>query len=238
MNSQFSRSEILLGVEAINKLNSSHVAVFGVGGVGGYVVEALARAGIGGVDLIDNDEVCLSNLNRQIIALHSTLGKYKVDVARERCLDINPEIKVNTFKMFYSYENASEFDFRKYDYIVDAIDTISSKILLIENAKKYGIPIISAMGAGNKLNATDFKVADIAKTKGCPLAKIIRKELRKRNIEHLKVVYSEEKRILPIMVDVNQEERVIGSVSYVPSVVGLIMAGEIIKDICEVEKGL
>ena len=217
MINQFERSELLLGAEGIEKLKTSKVAIFGVGGVGGYVIESLARSGVGSLDLIDNDIVSLSNLNRQIIALHSTIGRFKVDVAKERCLDINPNIKINTYKCFYSPDNADEFDLFEYDYIIDAIDTISAKISLVERAHKYNIPIISAMGAGNKLDAKLFKVADISKTAVCPLAKIMRKKLRSRGINHLKVVYSEE---IPQKINNNIGEKLVGSLPYVPSVMG------------------
>lgn len=226
MINQFERSELLLGAEGIEKLKTSKVAIFGVGGVGGYVIESLARSGVGSLDLIDNDIVSLSNLNRQIIALHSTIGRFKVDVAKERCLDINPNIKINTYKCFYSPDNADEFDLSEYDYIVDAIDTVSAKISLVERAHKYNIPIISAMGAGNKLDAKLFKVADISKTAVCPLAKIMRKELRLRGINHLKVVYSEE---IPQKINNNIGEKLVGSLPYVPSVMGLLIAGEVIN---------
>lgn len=228
MINQFERSELLLGAEGIEKLKTSKVAIFGVGGVGGYVIESLARSGVGSLDLIDNDIVSLSNLNRQIIALHSTIGRFKVDVAKERCLDINPNIKINTYKCFYSPDNADEFDLSEYDYIVDAIDTVSAKISLVENAYKYNIPIISAMGAGNKLDAKLFKVADISKTAVCPLAKIMRKELRLKGIKHLKVVYSEE---IPQKINNNIGEKLVGSLPYVPSVMGLLIAGEVINDL-------
>ena len=228
MINQFERSELLLGAEGIEKLKTSKVAIFGVGGVGGYVIESLARSGVGSLDLIDNDIVSLSNLNRQIIALHSTIGRFKVDVAKERCLDINPNIKINTYKCFYSPDNADEFDLFEYDYIIDAIDTISAKISLVERAHKYNIPIISAMGAGNKLDAKLFKVADISKTAVCPLAKIMRKKLRSRGINHLKVVYSEE---IPQKINNNIGEKLVGSLPYVPSVMGLLIAGEVINDL-------
>lgn len=232
MITQFSRTELLLGAEAIAKLNKSRVAVFGVGGVGGYVVEALARAGIGTLDLIDADVVSLSNINRQIIALHSTIGKSKVEVAALRAKDINPNINININKVFYLPENKEQFEFTSYDYIVDAVDTIAAKISLIEEAYKVGVPVISAMGAGNKLDATAFKVADISKTSVCPLAKVMRRELHHRGINHLKVVYSEEKPLSPATSEENTTKRQTpGSVSFVPPVVGLIMAGEVIKDL-------
>jgi len=232
MVNQFSRTELLLGADAIEKLRQSRVAVFGVGGVGGYVVEALARAGIGALDLIDNDTVSLSNINRQIIALHSTIGLPKVEAAANRLLDINPELKIVCHKCFYLPETKEQFDFTQYDYVADAIDTVAGKIALAEQANAVGTPIISAMGAGNKLDATAFKVADISKTAVCPLAKVMRKELRQRGINHLKVVYSEEPPLTPRPSAENSGKRQTpGSVSFVPSVVGLIMAGEIIKDL-------
>ena len=192
MEDQFSRTEMLLDENSIELLSKSRVAVFGVGGVGGYAVEALARSGVGALDLVDNDEVCLSNINRQIIATHKTLGRPKVEVAKDRVLEINPNCDVKIFRTFYTPETAKEFDFSKYDYIIDAIDTVSGKISLIEQAKKYNIPIICAMGAGNKLDPTKFEVADISKTSVCPLARVIRTELKKRKIKDVKVVYSKE----------------------------------------------
>jgi tRNA A37 threonylcarbamoyladenosine dehydratase len=233
MITQFSRTELLLGSEAVAKLNKSRVAVFGIGGVGGYIAEALARAGVGELDLIDADVVSLSNINRQIIALHSTIGKSKVEVAAQRVKDINPNIKVNINKIFYLPENKQQFSFDNYDYIADAVDTVAAKISLAEEAVRAGVPIISAMGAGNKLDATAFRVADIAKTSVCPLAKVMRQELRKRGINHLKVVYSEEKPLSPALSEeeTSGKRQTPGSVSFVPPVVGLIMAGEIIKDL-------
>lgn len=235
MITQFSRTELLLGSEAISKLNRARVAVFGIGGVGGYIVEALARAGVGTLDLIDADDVSLSNINRQIIALHSTIGKSKVEIASLRAKDINPDIKINIKKMFYLYENKEQFNFKQYDYIADAVDTVAAKISLVEEAVKTGTPIISAMGAGNKLDATAFKVADISKTSVCPLAKVMRHELHKRGINHLKVVYSEEKPLTPLASEEQTGKRQTpGSVSFIPPVVGLIMAGEIIKDLLKI----
>lgn len=235
MITQFSRTELLLGSEAISKLNRARVAVFGIGGVGGYIVEALARAGVGTLDLIDADDVSLSNINRQIIALHSTIGKSKVEIASLRAKDINPNIKININKVFYLPENKEQFDFGKYDYIADAVDTVAAKISLVEEAVKTGTPIISAMGAGNKLDATAFKVSDISKTSVCPLAKVMRQELRKRGINHLKVVYSEEKPLTPLASEEQTGKRQTpGSVSFIPPVVGLIMAGEIIKDLLKI----
>ena len=220
----FSRTEILLGKEAVEKLQNAHVAVFGVGGVGGYVVEALARSGIGTLTLVDNDKVSLSNINRQIIALHSTIGKYKTEVAKARIADINPNANVYTRELFVLPETIEEIDFSGFDYVVDAIDTVRGKLAIIQSAKEKNIPVISAMGAGNKLNATAFCVKDISKTSGCPLARVMRRELKKRNIENVKVVYSEEE-------PKKSEDGVVGSVAFVPSVAGLIVAGEVIKDL-------
>lgn len=235
MITQFSRMELILGAEALVKLKKSRVAVFGIGGVGGYTVEALARSGIGALDIIDNDVVALSNLNRQIIATHSTIGQYKVDVAMQRIADINPECKVTAHKTFFLPENSADFDFKQYDYVVDAIDTVAGKIGLITEADKAGVPIISAMGAGNKLDPTAFEVADIYKTSVCPLAHVMRKELKKRGIKQLKVVYSKEKPLTPLE---NSEEKSArrstpGSVAFVPPVVGLIIAGEVVKDLIQ-----
>lgn len=227
MDSQLSRTELLLGAAAIEKLANSRVAVFGIGGVGGYAVEALARSGVGALDLIDNDKVCLSNINRQIIATHSTVGKYKVDVAKARIADINPNATISTYKTFYMPEIAHDFDFSKYDYIIDAIDTVTAKLDLAVRATSLGIPIISSMGAGNKLDPTAFEVADIYKTSVCPLAKVMRYELRKRGIKKLKVVYSKE----PPVSASKDSGRTPASCAFVPSVVGLIMAGEVIKDL-------
>lgn len=231
MEEQFSRTELLLGTEGVLRLKNARVAVFGVGGVGGFAVEALARAGIGTLDLIDKDDISVSNINRQIVATHSTVGKLKTDVAKDRILDINPNAVVNTFHTFYLPETADMFDFTQYDYIIDAIDTVTGKIQLIMEADKTGTPIISSMGAGNKLDASAFKVADIYKTNVCPLAKVMRRELKKRGIKKLKVVYSEEQ---PLKVNAETQDirkAVPGSVSFVPSVAGLILAGEVIKDI-------
>lgn len=237
MQEEFVRTEMLVGTENMNRFSKAHVAVFGVGGVGGYVVEALARSGIGTLDLIDNDIVCKSNLNRQIIATQKTIGMRKVDAAKERALDINPNIVVNTFDTFFLPENANQFDFSKYDYVVDAIDTVTGKIELIMQSQAAGTPIISAMGAGNKLNPTAFEVTDIYKTSVCPLAKVMRHELKKRGVKKLKVVYSKEQPIVPLdMIKEDTERRVTpGSVAFVPSVVGLIIAGEILKDFMEKE---
>lgn len=236
---QFLRTEMLLGKEAMEKIKNSHVAVFGVGGVGGYVVEALARSGVKKFDLIDNDTVALSNINRQIIATHSSVGKYKVDVMKERILDINPEALVNVYKCFFLPENSGDFDFSKYAYIVDAIDTVTAKLELIVKAKEANVPIISSMGTGNKLDPTKLEVTDIYKTEVCPLAKVMRNELKKRGIKKLKVVYSKEQ---PIKVKKKENEQITsenmgrikdvpGSVAFVPSVAGLIIAGQVIGDI-------
>ena len=243
MLNQFSRTELLLGKDNMERLANARVAVFGVGGVGGYTVEALARSGVGTLDLIDDDKVCLTNINRQILATRSTVGKYKVDVARDRILDINPHAVVNTYKTFYMPDNAEQFDFTQYDYVVDAIDTVTGKIELVEQAKRAGTPIISSMGAGNKMDPSAFEVADIYKTSVCPLAKVMRRELKK-----LKVVYSKEQPLEPIddmaiscrehcicppgAVRKCTERRAIpGSNAFVPSVVGLIIAGEVVKDL-------
>lgn len=235
---QFSRTELMLGKAAMDKLKKSRVAVFGIGGVGGHAAEALVRSGIGAIDLIDNDTVSLTNLNRQIIATHKTVGKYKVDVAKDRFEDINPECEINTYKVFYMPETSHEFDFNSYDYIIDAIDTVTGKIAIIENAEKAGIPVISSMGAGNKLDPTAFEVADIYKTSVCPLAKVMRYELKKRGIKKLKVIYSKEKPVqLPddvsddALKEVKGNGRAPGSNAFVPSVAGLIIAGEVIKDL-------
>lgn len=224
MADQFSRSELIFGTEALRKLKLSHVAVFGVGGVGSYAVEALARSGIGAIDLIDSDKFEITNLNRQLYALHSTIGQYKVEVAAQRIADINPDCKVTAYKLRYLPETAEQFEVAKYDYIVDAIDTISGKICLIEAAKRAKVSIISAMGAGNKVNPAAFEVADIYQTSVCPLAAIMRKELRKRGIENVKVVYSKES-------PHKNGSEVVGSTSFTPAAAGLIMAGEVIKDL-------
>lgn len=224
---QFVRTELLLGEAAMEKLARSRVAVFGIGGVGGFAVEALARSGVGALDLIDNDMVAESNLNRQIIALHSTLGRYKTEVMRERILDINPEACVRVHNCFYLPETAGRFDFRAYDYVVDAIDTVTGKIQLVLQAKEAGTPIISSMGAGNKLNPAAFEVADIYKTSVCPLARVMRRELKSRGVESLKVVYSREQAKEPLV----KERKMPGSTAFVPSVAGLILASEVMKDL-------
>lgn len=244
----FSRTELLFGKEAMEKLAASHVAVFGIGGVGGYTVEALVRSGISAIDLIDNDKVCLTNINRQIYATRKTIGKYKVDVAAERIAEINPETKVRTYKTFYMPDTAGRFSFADYDYIIDAIDTVTGKIALAVNAKEAGTPIISSMGAGNKIDPTAFEVSDIYKTSVCPLAKVMRKELKQRGIQKLKVVYSKETPITPIDHEENScrldcvcppgttekctaRRQIPGSNAFVPAVVGLIIAGEVVKDL-------
>ena len=251
MLTQFSRTELLLGKEAMIKLSGSRVAVFGIGGVGGYVCEALARSGVGAFELIDDDKVCLTNLNRQLIATHRTVGQYKVDVMKERILEITPEADVKVHKCFFLPENADEFPFGEYDYIVDAVDTVTAKIALVMKAREAGTPIISSMGAGNKLDGSRFRVADIYETKVCPLAKVMRRELKKRGVERLKVVYSEEKPIKPLE-DMSiscrtncicppgaahkctERRDIPGSVAFVPSVAGLIIAGEVVKDLCNI----
>ena len=248
MLNQFSRTELLFGREAMEKLAASRVAVFGIGGVGGYTVEALARSGIGALDLIDDDRICLTNINRQILATRNSVGKYKVDEAEQRILSINPKCAVTTYKTFYLPGTEAQFDFTQYDYIVDAIDTVSGKLALIVNAQAVGTPIISSMGAGNKLDPTAFRVDDIYKTTVDPLARVIRRECRKRGIDHLKVVYSQEEAVRPIEdMEISCRNHCIcpagtarkctarrdipGSNAFVPSVVGLIIAGEVIKDL-------
>ena len=247
MLNQFSRTELLLGKDAMERLAKARVAVFGVGGVGGYTVEALVRSGVGAIDLIDNDTVCLTNLNRQIIATRSTIGRDKVDVMRERILDINPDCKVTVHKCFYMPENKDDFDFSLYSYIVDAVDTVTAKIQLVMQANECNVPVISSMGAGNKLNPAAFEVTDIYKTSVCPLAKVMRRELKKRNVKKLKVVYSKEEPIKPVEDEVadyrntdcntdvehiSEKRRALpGSNAFVPSVAGLIIASEVIKDL-------
>ena len=251
MLTQFSRTELLFGKEAMEKLAHSRVAVFGIGGVGGYVCEALVRSGVGAFDLIDDDKVCLTNLNRQIIATRSTVGKYKTDVMMERMKDINPDVEVQVHKCFFLPENADSFPFADYDYVVDAVDTVTAKISLVMKAKECNVPIISSMGAGNKLDASQFKVADIYKTKVCPLAKVMRRELKKRGVKKLKVVYSEEQPTRPkedmsIGCRTNcicppgakhkctERRDIPGSVAFVPAVAGLIIAGEVVKDLGQI----
>ena len=247
MQNQFSRTQMLLGQEAMDKLKQSRVAVFGVGGVGGYVCEALIRSGIGAFDLIDNDKVSLSNINRQIIATTKTVGRYKTEVMKERMLEINPDAEVRVHNCFFLPENSDAFPFCEYDYVVDAVDTVTAKIELVMKAQKENVPVISSMGAGNKLDASAFKVADLYQTKMCPLAKVMRYELKKRGVKKLKVVYSEEPPLSPIQLsvydgefgeclpdeipEVSKKRSVPGSVAFVPSVAGLIIAGEIVKDL-------
>ncbi len=248
---QFARTQLLIGEEGVEKLKSSHVAVFGIGGVGGYVCEALVRSGVGTFDLIDDDKVCLTNLNRQIIATRKTVGRYKAEVMLERMTDINPDVKVNVHKCFFLPENSSDFPFDDYDYVVDAVDTVTAKIELIMKAKECNVPVISCMGAGNKLDADKFKVADIYETKICPLARVMRRELKKRGVDSLKVVYSEEKPVRPIE-DMSiscrahcicppdarhkctERRDIPGSAAFVPAVAGLIIAGEVVKDLIDV----
>ncbi|MBR1737918.1 MAG: tRNA threonylcarbamoyladenosine dehydratase [Firmicutes bacterium] len=251
MLNQFSRTQLLLGEESMNLLSEKHVAIFGIGGVGGYVCEALVRSGIKKFDLIDDDKVCLTNLNRQIIATRKTVGKYKADVMKERMLEINPDAEINIHKCFFLPENADEFDFESYDYVVDAIDTVTAKIELVLRCNKYNVPIISAMGAGNKLDAGRFKITDIYKTSVCPLARVMRHEMKKRGIKKLKVVYSDEKPIRPIedmsiscrkncicppgaQHKCTERRDIPGSTAFVPAVAGLLIAGEIIKDLTNI----
>ena len=252
MLNQFSRTQLIFGETAMQRLDGARVAVFGIGGVGGYIVEALARSGVGQLDLIDDDKVCITNVNRQLLATLKTVGQYKVDVAKERVADINPKCRVNTFKTFYMPDTKGEFDFSQYDYIVDAIDTVKGKLALVENAQKAGTPIISSMGAGNKVDAAAFEVADIYETSVCPLARVMRYECRRRGIKKLKVVYSKEKPIRP-MEDMSISCRrhcvcppgtrkctvrrdIPGSTAFVPSVAGLIIAGEVIKELTSFER--
>ena len=253
MLTQFSRTELLLGKDSMEKLKNSRVAVFGIGGVGGYVCEALVRSGVGAFDLIDDDKVCLTNLNRQIIATRKTVGKYKTEVMRDRILEINPQADVRLHQCFFLPENSDEFPFEEYDYVVDAVDTVTAKIELVMRAQAMNVPIISSMGAGNKLDGSMFRVADIYKTKVCPLAKVMRRELKKRGVKKLKVVYSEEMPTRPIedmaiscrsncicppgaAHKCTERRDIPGSVAFVPSVAGLIIAGEVVKDLCRINK--
>ncbi len=253
MLNQFSRTQLLVGKANMDILAGSRVAVFGLGGVGGYTVEALARSGVGTLDLIDDDKVCITNINRQIYATRKTVGKYKVDVAEERIHEINPKCIVNKYRCFYMPDTADQFDFTQYDYVVDAIDTVTGKIELVMQAQKAGVPIISSMGAGNKMDPTAFKVADIYKTSVCPLAKVMRRELKKRGVKKLKVVYSEEKALRPVedmaiscrshcvcppgtARKCTERRDIPGSNAFVPSVVGLIIGGEVIKDLCTADR--
>ena len=251
MLNQFSRTQLIYGKDTMDRFAQSRVAVFGIGGVGGYVVEALARSGIGAMDLIDDDRVCLTNINRQILATRKTVGQYKVDVARDRVKDINPDCEIRTYKTFYLPKTQDQFDFRDYDYVVDAIDTVTGKLAIVENAKKAGVPVISSMGAGNKTDPAAFEVADLYETSVCPLAKVMRRECRKRGIDSLKVVYSKEKPIRPLedmsiscrthcicppgtVRKCTERRDIPGSTAFVPSVVGLIIAGEVLNDIAGV----
>lgn len=253
MLNQFSRTQLLFGSEGMERLYRARVAVFGIGGVGGYTVEALARSGVGELDLIDDDRVCLTNVNRQIFATRKTVGQYKVDVAEQRILEINPKAVVHKFKTFYAPQTADRFDFSQYDYVVDAIDTVTGKQELVLQAQRAGVPIISSMGAGNKVDPTAFEVADIYETSVCPLARVMRRELKKRGVQKLKVVYSKEPPLTPIddmtiscrthcicppgtARKCTQRRQVPGSNAFVPSVVGLIIAGEVVKDICGFDK--
>ncbi|WP_333649880.1 tRNA threonylcarbamoyladenosine dehydratase [Lacrimispora sp.] len=252
MLNQFSRTQMLLGEESMDRLANAKVAVFGIGGVGGYVVEALVRSGVGSFVLVDDDKVCLTNLNRQLIATRKTVGKYKVEVMKDRILEINPKAEVEMHQCFYLPENADDFDFKNYDYVVDAVDTVTAKLELIMRAKEAGVPVISCMGAGNKLDPTKFQVADIYKTTMCPLAKVMRRELKKRGVKKLKVVYSTEKPVRPLedmsiscrtncicppgaQHKCTDRRDIPGSVAFVPSVAGLIIAGEVIKDLSRTE---
>lgn len=239
MPDQYSRTRLLLG-DGVDKLKSSRVILFGLGGVGGYTAEALARAGVGAMDLVDDDTVSLTNINRQLLATHSSIGKYKVDVAAERIRDIDPSIAVGTYRAFYLPETADQFDLSRYDYVIDAIDTVTGKLELYRRAREAGVPVISCMGTGNKLDATAFRVADISKTSGCALARVLRKECGKRGIRGVKVVYSEELPMEPMETGETEPQRegssrrsTPGSVSFVPGAAGLIMAGEVIKDLCK-----
>lgn len=252
MLNQFSRTQLLLGAEAMDVLKNAHVAVFGVGGVGGFTAEALVRSGVGAIDLIDDDKVCLTNLNRQIIATRKTVGRYKTDVMEERIHDINPDCKVTIHKCFFLPETSDQFNFSEYSYVVDAVDTVTAKIALVLACQEAGVPIMSSMGAGNKLDPTAFEVADIYQTSMCPLAKVMRRELKKRHVQHLKVVYSKEKPLRPIE-DMSiscrtncicppgaahkctERRDIPGSTAFVPSVAGLIIAGEVIKDLTKEE---
>ena len=236
MGEEFTRTALLLGDAAMERLAKARVAVFGIGGVGGYAVEALARSGVGTLDLIDDDTVSITNLNRQIIATHDTLGRPKVEAARERILSINPAAVVHTHRTFFLPETAAEFDFSAYDYVVDAIDTVTGKLLLVQAAMAVGTPVISCMGAGNKLDPTAFQVADISKTSVCPLARVMRKELGRRGIKHLKVVYSKEPALTPAVAEgeenaAHPKRQTPGSIAFVPAVAGLILAGEVVKDL-------
>ena len=237
MSGRFDRTKRLLGAEAMDKLNKSHVAVFGIGGVGGHAVDALVRSGIGAITIVDSDEVAVSNINRQLIATTKSIGRKKVEVMREHILEINPAVKVEVYDCFFLPETKDQFDFTQYDYVIDAVDTVTAKIALVEACQEAGVPIVSSMGAGNKLDPTAFEVEDIYKTSVCPLAKVMRRELKKRNVKHLKVVYSKEEALEPIedeefISDEKRKRRATpGSIAFVPSVAGLILAGEVVKDL-------
>ena len=235
MSDRFSRTENLIGKAAVERLKAAKVIVFGLGGVGGYCVEALARAGVGAIDIVDNDKIAESNINRQIYALNSTVGEYKADVAEKRIKDINPDCKVKAYKIFYLPETADEIDFNNYDYVLDAVDTVSAKLCIAERAESAGVPVISAMGTGNKLDPAGFKVADIYETRGCPLARVMRIECKRRGIKSFKVVYSEEKAIKPTGTLGDGNGRTPASISFVPPVAGLLMAAEVIKDLIKGE---
>lgn len=234
MLEQFSRTEMLIGEDGLKKLQNSCVAIFGIGGVGGHVMEALVRSGLGEIDIIDSDKVVESNLNRQIIATKKTIGQFKVDAAEARLLEINPNVIIHKHQKFFTPETSEEFDFSKYDYVVDAIDTVTGKIELVMKCKKHNIPIICSMGAGNKMNPTEFQVADISKTSVCPLAKVMRQELKKRNIKNVKVVYSKEQPFVHNLTDLKTGKRIPASNAFVPSVVGLIIASEVVKDLIKI----
>ena len=253
MLNQFSRTQLLFGQEGMERLYRARVAVFGIGGVGGYTVEALARSGVGILDLIDDDRVCLTNLDRQLLATRKTVGQYKVDVAEQRVKEINPDAVVHTYKTFYAPQTAEQFDFTRYDYIVDAIDTVTGKLELVEQAQRSGVPVISCMGVGNKLNPTQLEIADIYKTSVCPLAKVMRRELRKRGVDKLKVLYSKEEPITPLddsedtcrehcvcppgtTRKCTQRRAIPGSISFVPSAAGLIIASEVVKDLAGINR--
>lgn len=242
MAERFDRTKRLLGADAMERLKNSHVAVFGIGGVGGHAVDALVRSGIGMITIVDSDDIAVSNINRQLIATTKTVGQKKVQVMKEHLLTINPEIMVREYDCFFLPETKEQFDFKQYDYVIDAVDTVTAKLALAEACQEAGVPIISSMGAGNKLNPTDFEVTDIYKTSVCPLAKVMRRELKKRNIKHLKVVYSKEEPLEPIeekdfVSDEKRTRRAIpGSIAFVPSVAGLILAGEVVKDLTEIHR--
>lgn len=235
MKEEFIRTGMLIGEESLEKLASFHVIVFGVGGVGGYVAEALVRSGLGEITLVDFDTISVSNINRQIIALHSTIGKYKVDVMAERLKDINPDLKIHPLRTFFTAENKDEFDFKRYDYVVDAIDTVTSKIEIIKSAKNYGVPVISSMGTGNKLDPTKFQIADISRTSVCPLARVVRQRLKELNIKDVRVLFSTETPIKPYFsIEDKNKKNPPASCAFVPSVAGLVIASEVVKDLIKI----